>query len=69
MCMVLQAAERSLNELKDFAGQLKSLPQIQRHISIAEAVNKARLAALHIALQSWLGQLPLVPFRVLLCHL
>ena len=36
-----QAAERSLTELKEFASQLKALPNIQRHISLAEAVNKA----------------------------
>ena len=36
----VQATERSLSELKDFAGQLKSLPQIQRHIGVAEGVNK-----------------------------
>ena len=36
----VQATERSLSELKDFAGQLKSLPQIQRHIGVAESVNK-----------------------------
>jgi hypothetical protein len=36
----LQAAERSLTELKEFASQLKALPNIQRHISLAEAVNR-----------------------------
>ena len=36
-----QAAERSLAELKDFASQLKALPNIQRHIGLAEAVNRA----------------------------
>ena len=36
----MQAADRSLTELKEFAGQLKSLPQIQRHINLAEAVNQ-----------------------------
>lgn len=38
-CM-MQAADRSLSELKEFAGQLKTLPQIQRHIALAEAVNQ-----------------------------
>ena len=38
---VLQAAERSLSELKEFAAQLKALPNIQRHIGLAEAVNRA----------------------------
>lgn len=28
-------------ELKEFASQLKALPNIQRHISLAEAVNKS----------------------------
>ena len=36
----MQAAERSLTELKEFASQLKALPNIQRHIGLAEAVNK-----------------------------
>ena len=36
-----QAAERSLTELKEFAAQLKALPHIQRHIGLAEAVNRA----------------------------
>ena len=36
----VQAADRSLTELKEFAGQLKALPQIQRHIALAEAVNQ-----------------------------
>jgi hypothetical protein len=36
-----QAAERSLAELKEFAAQLKALPHIQRHIGLAEAVNRA----------------------------
>ena len=36
-----QAAERSLSELKEFAAQLKALPHIQRHIGLAEAVNRA----------------------------
>ena len=35
-----QAAERSLTELKEFASQLKALPNIQRHIGLAEAVNR-----------------------------
>lgn len=35
-----KGAERSLAELKDFAAQLKSLPNITRHIHLAEAVNK-----------------------------
>lgn len=42
-CAYLQGskgAERSLAELKDFAAQLKSLPNITRHIHLAEAVNK-----------------------------
>ena len=37
----VQAAERSLSELKEFAAQLKALPHIQRHIGLAEAVNRA----------------------------
>ena len=37
----VQAAERSLAELKEFAAQLKALPNIQRHIGLAEAVNRA----------------------------
>lgn len=37
----VQAAERSLSELKEFAAQLKALPNIQRHIGLAEAVNRA----------------------------
>ena len=41
LCAWTQAAERSLTELKEFASQLKALPNIQRHISLAEAVNKA----------------------------
>ncbi|KAL3150677.1 hypothetical protein ABBQ32_000472 [Trebouxia sp. C0010 RCD-2024] len=32
--------ERSLAELKDFAAQLKSLPNITRHINLAEAINR-----------------------------
>ncbi|BDA43254.1 Vacuolar protein sorting-associated protein 33A [Coccomyxa sp. Obi] len=36
-----KAAERSLSELKEFAAQLKALPNIQRHIGLAEAVNRA----------------------------
>lgn len=36
-----KGAERSLAELKDFAAQLKSLPNITRHIHLAEAVTKA----------------------------
>ncbi|KAK9915301.1 hypothetical protein WJX75_007269 [Coccomyxa subellipsoidea] len=36
-----KAAERSLAELKEFASQLKALPNIQRHIGLAEAVNRA----------------------------
>ena len=32
--------ERSLAELKDFAAQLKSLPNITRHIHLAEAINR-----------------------------
>ena len=35
-----QAGERSLAELRDFAAALKALPHIQRHIGLAEAVNK-----------------------------
>lgn len=35
-----KGAERSLAELKDFAAQLKSLPNITRHINLAEAINK-----------------------------
>ena len=36
----MQAAERSLTELKEFTSQLKALPNIQRHIGLAESVNK-----------------------------
>lgn len=39
--LAVQAAERSLAELKEFAAQLKALPNIQRHIGLAEAVNRA----------------------------
>ena len=35
-----KGSERSLAELKDFATQLKSLPNITRHISLAEAINR-----------------------------
>ena len=35
-----KGAERSLAELKDFASQLKSLPNITRHIHLAEAINR-----------------------------
>ncbi|KAK9844079.1 hypothetical protein WJX81_004070 [Elliptochloris bilobata] len=35
-----KAGERSLAELRDFAAALKALPHIQRHIGLAEAVNK-----------------------------
>ena len=35
-----KGAERSLAELKDFAAQLKSLPNITRHINLAEAINR-----------------------------
>ena len=35
-----KGSERSLAELKDFAAQLKSLPNITRHINLAEAVNR-----------------------------
>eukprot|EP00884_Botryococcus_braunii_P006843 jgi/Botrbrau1/1615/Bobra.0185s0030.1 len=36
-----KAQERSISELKEFAAQLKALPQIQRHINLVEAINKA----------------------------
>ncbi len=35
-----KGSERSLAELKDFAAQLKSLPNITRHINLADAINK-----------------------------
>ena len=35
-----KGSERSLAELKDFAAQLKSLPNITRHINLAEAINR-----------------------------
>lgn len=35
-----KGAERSLAELKDFAAQLKTLPNITRHINLAEAINR-----------------------------
>lgn len=35
-----KGSERSLAELKDFAAQLKSLPNITRHITLAEAINR-----------------------------
>ena len=35
-----KGSERSLAELKDFATQLKSLPNITRHINLAEAINR-----------------------------
>ena len=37
---LLQAPDRSLAELKEFAGQLKGLPQLQRHINLTDAVNQ-----------------------------
>ncbi|KAK9808509.1 hypothetical protein WJX73_003066 [Symbiochloris irregularis] len=35
-----KAPDRSLAELKEFAGQLKGLPQLQRHINLTDAVNQ-----------------------------
>ena len=33
-------AEKSISELKEFASQLKALPQLSRHIALAEQLNR-----------------------------
>jgi hypothetical protein len=34
-------ADRSISELKEFASQLKALPQISRHVALAELISRA----------------------------
>ena len=40
LALLVQAPDRSLAELKEFAGQLKGLPQLQKHINLTDAVNQ-----------------------------